>query len=212
MKTRERPARFVIKLKEGINARLLEVEFPGCREKKSRKRKISVNQDYAEETWKKRKCPGKPSVPRIRKVPQEKENQPKASPDLPKWGGKIDNMLTLVNTCTIDIGLVITFLKYEEEARFQKKLVEDTNSLNNDLLTVFKLMKEKDFDAAKLVWLTHIQQPLEKCTDLYGDESDLFFLFINRLWTSVTRSQCSSTDCPGQTHDSRSTHHGIDVR
>ena len=32
-------------LKEGINARLLEVEFPGLRQKKTRKRK--VNREYA---------------------------------------------------------------------------------------------------------------------------------------------------------------------
>ena len=43
--TLERPPCFVMALKDGFNARLLKVEFPGFRQKKTRKRKASVNTD-----------------------------------------------------------------------------------------------------------------------------------------------------------------------
>ena len=43
--TLERPPCIVMALKDGFNARLLKVEFPGFRQKKTRKRKASVNPD-----------------------------------------------------------------------------------------------------------------------------------------------------------------------
>ncbi|MES9883988.1 MAG: hypothetical protein ABW185_24340 [Sedimenticola sp.] len=192
---RERPARFVIRNRKTVHARMLEHTFPRGREAKGKKkRKIETEADLAtaEEVWsKKRKTKSTPkSKPRLKQHTKNDE-----LPTVAKWGGKVVGQ-QLVNTCTVDNALTIMHLKFRESEPFQELLRKKEGSTYKTLLTVFTLMSEENFASAKMVWLNHIQKDANTQTNIFGDEADFFAGHFQQEWTSITISTCSCPDCP----------------
>ncbi|KAL4236677.1 hypothetical protein ACF0H5_005061 [Mactra antiquata] len=196
-----RPSAFVLNYHRLISARIAEIKYPGGRKRKSktnRKRPNEENLSQAEELWvrKKKKTP--------RYIPKSQKQE--QFPEVAKWGGHAEGQ-SLSNTCTIDNGLTILHLKYSEDQKFRKHLQQQNGDLCSNLLTIFTLMTEKCFSAAKVMWtnFTNLKSG-EIQKNLHGDEAEMFFSFFETEWRSKIRSTCSNENCPRRVHDTRTLH------
>lgn len=195
---RDRPSKFVIRNRQTVHGRLLEHEYPGSRKTVQRKRKRQNDADLSivEEIWKpkakKKKTTVKKTAKNVSKVSTGKYSE---LPAVAKWGGQIEGT-NLVNTCTIDNALTILHLKFVEQAAFQTCIMNQNSATSETLLTVFKLMSEKEFTAAKVVWLNHVHKDVSADTNLFGDESEFFAGYFQREWITVTTSRCFRQECP----------------
>ena len=82
----------------------------------------------------------------------------------------------LPNTCTIDNGLTILHLAFQQREPFRNFILNDKNEMSRTLLNIFDYMHNGDFVDAKLLWLEYTKCNL---TNLFGDEFDFFMRHIN---------------------------------
>jgi len=201
----ERPYKFVIKLKEAIQGRLRERQFPGARKAKT-KRKKKGESDAAlackEEVWKRNKY-----VKKTAKKPQ-KIKEKKSFPNVMRWGGKLKD-LTLDNTCTVDNVLTCLHMKSLETPTFLESLKAETG-VYTTLLTVFSLMDQNKFDEAKFTWLTATNIQIQTTTNLRGDEYDMVVSMFDREWESFAITECDGCYCPDRLRQSR-LQHGVHI-
>ena len=216
LKKRCRPAKFIVSVKQFIYAKLIEIELPGCRKKStSRGKRRDIDLELNEEKWQKGSKSKKKRLyhltPNKRDVLKETSTDTsKCLPVVMKWGGT-HNGSHLENTCTIDNALTILHMKFLENKQFSKNISEQGDILFKTLLTIFKLMSEENFEEAKFVWLTHMNIPVGRSTNLYGDELDFFVQFFDRQWKTSTTSICDNANCNHSFIESRNIN-GITIR
>jgi len=208
IKKHERPYKFIVKLKEAIQGRLRERQFPGSRKTKTRRKKKRES-DAAlackEEVWKRNT--------HMKKTGKKLEKQKQSSkthhfPDVMRWGGRLKD-LTLDNTCTVDNVLTCLHIKMLELPIFLESMKRETG-IYTTLLTVFSLMDKSEFDAAKFAWLTATNIPIQTTTNLRGDEYDMIVSVFDREWESFNITECDGSDCPDPLRQSR-LQHGVHI-
>lgn len=94
---------------------------------------------------------------------------------VPAWNGKVGRA-KMINICTIDNGLTIIYMVYREDSQFKKSLKDGIFAV---VAACCRLMVKEKFAEAKALWLEGTGISLEKTTNIYVDEYDLFVSFIN---------------------------------
>lgn len=72
-------------------------------------------------------------------------------------------------------------------------------------------MTEKEFNAAKLVWVNFIEHEVGKVTDLHGDEYDYIFKHLSQEMRSTVTSCCDRENCQQHRTKPREERGGITV-
>lgn len=73
------------------------------------------------------------------------------------------------------------------------------------------LMSQKEFAEAKAVWTGISSEEGQPVRDLFGDEHDYMFRYLEREWVSSTVSKCQNAKCSDPLKESRNEHGGIYV-
>lgn len=106
---RSRPGKFVIGIKQLIDARFKENLYPKCRQPKAKRKKNTDQQKLIleEEKWQKKKTKSRKYQPPTKSTKQKG----KVLPSVMAWGGTSVGVF-LSNTCTIDNGLTILHIPF----------------------------------------------------------------------------------------------------
>ncbi|XP_060573252.1 uncharacterized protein LOC132731143 [Ruditapes philippinarum] len=203
----KRPARFVMKNKSAIHARIILETFPGAKHGKTRGKKrkndTASRIDTQEESWNKKKQ--KKTRNLYHKTPSHKHMTSKKTkmtnlPVVMAWGGKVGPTV-LDNTCTIDNGLTVVHLFHQRKEEFRNflALYEECEPFTT-LKTVLSLMDEKNFNQAKLVWA---RLSTNSHTNLFGEETEFMMSHFDRQWKSRTVSKCSFDECSEPMRESK---------
>ncbi|KAH3882408.1 hypothetical protein DPMN_006346 [Dreissena polymorpha] len=195
---RSRPGKFVIGIKQLIDARFKEHLYPKCRQPKSKRKKNNDQQKLIleEEKWQRKKAKSRKYQPPTKSTKQKG----KVLPSVMKWGGKSVGVF-LSNTCTIDNGLTILHIAFKENVNFNEAIQNEKDSiLSRELLTIFKLMDDTHYSDAKKTWINFIKSntsdddPKKKTVaNLFGDEFDFFISHLEKPWVWDVVSTCSTS-------------------
>lgn len=108
---------------------------------------------------------------------------------------------TITNTCSLDSALFLLYYIYKSGSEKYRSLFNRSIPAVDQLLTTFDLVETKDWDIARLYWITSHSGndrsfDFQRHIDLFATADAHVFKHLQAIQSHTIISHCESSDCP----------------